>query len=178
MNSQDQQNNIPSNLSNGLGIASLVLGILGFLTAFIIIGILLDIIAIVLGIIAIVSKKQKSELGIAGLIIGTISIILVIFIGIFFFSETDTSTIETTEIRTEQSDSNTPAETVSNESEEPTNPSEAAPSNETVSQQNAVKAAKAYLDFSAFSRDGLIDQLEYEGFTTEQAVYGVEANGL
>lgn len=29
----------------------------------------------------------------------------------------------------------------------------------------------------SFSRGGLIDQLEYEGYTHEQAVYGVEQNG-
>ncbi len=29
----------------------------------------------------------------------------------------------------------------------------------------------------AFSRDGLIEQLEYEGFTAEQAAYGAQANG-
>jgi hypothetical protein len=44
--------------------------------------------------------------------------------------------------------------------------------------EQAVKKAKSYLDMMAFSRSGLIEQLEYEGFTTEQAVHGVEANGL
>ena len=44
-------------------------------------------------------------------------------------------------------------------------------------EKKAAKAAKNYLDFMAFSRSGLIDQLEFEGFTHEQAVYGVEQNG-
>lgn len=44
----------------------------------------------------------------------------------------------------------------------------------TVSQQNAVKKAKSYLNFSAFSRKGLIEQLEFEGFSTEDATYGVD----
>ena len=39
------------------------------------------------------------------------------------------------------------------------------------------KKAKSYLDFSSFSRDGLIEQLEYEGFTAEQAEYGATAVG-
>lgn len=30
----------------------------------------------------------------------------------------------------------------------------------------------------SFSRDGLIKQLEYEGFTAEQAAYGTSAVGL
>ena len=33
--------------------------------------------------------------------------------------------------------------------------------------------ARQYLDYTAFSRQGLIDQLLYEGFTPEQAEYGV-----
>ncbi|OBK28910.1 hypothetical protein A5634_19645 [Mycobacterium asiaticum] len=42
-----------------------------------------------------------------------------------------------------------------------------------MSQQNAVAKAKEYLSMSAFSRTGLIDQLEYEGFSTEDATYAV-----
>ncbi len=44
--------------------------------------------------------------------------------------------------------------------------------------KQAVKSAKEYLDYSSFSRSGLIDQLEYEGFTHEQAAYGVSKTGL
>jgi hypothetical protein len=44
--------------------------------------------------------------------------------------------------------------------------------------EQAWKSAESYLDFTAFSRSGLIDQLEYEGFTTEQATYGVDKTGL
>jgi hypothetical protein len=42
----------------------------------------------------------------------------------------------------------------------------------------AVKKAKNYLSLSAFSRGGLIDQLEYDGFTPAQAAYGVAGTGL
>jgi Host cell surface-exposed lipoprotein len=44
----------------------------------------------------------------------------------------------------------------------------------TVSQQNAVKMAQDYLEYSAFSRSGLIDQLKFEGFSTADATYGVD----
>jgi hypothetical protein len=37
----------------------------------------------------------------------------------------------------------------------------------------AVESAKSYLRSSSFSRQGLIEQLEYEGFTHSQAAYGV-----
>ncbi|MYL37347.1 Ltp family lipoprotein [Halobacillus litoralis] len=38
--------------------------------------------------------------------------------------------------------------------------------------------AQDYLDSSSFSRSGLIDQLTYEGFSTEDAVYAVNQVGL
>lgn len=44
----------------------------------------------------------------------------------------------------------------------------------TVAQEQAVRKALSYLDFSAFSKKGLIDQLEFEGFSTEDATFAVE----
>lgn len=44
----------------------------------------------------------------------------------------------------------------------------------TVSQRNAVRSAEQYLDYSAFSRQGLIEQLEYEGFSTADATFAVD----
>lgn len=46
-----------------------------------------------------------------------------------------------------------------------------------MSQQNAVRKAKSYLDYTAFSHSGLIDQLEYDGFTPTQAAYGAAGAG-
>ena len=49
------------------------------------------------------------------------------------------------------------------------------PKNEvTISQKNAVKQAQNYLKFMAFSRTGLINQLEFEGYSTEDATYAVD----
>jgi hypothetical protein len=39
----------------------------------------------------------------------------------------------------------------------------------------AAASAESYLEFSAFSRTGLIGQLEFEGFTTEEATFGVDS---
>ena len=50
-------------------------------------------------------------------------------------------------------------------------------SSATPSQSNAVKMAKSYLDYSAFSHQGLIEQLEYEGFSKEDATYGADNCG-
>ncbi len=47
--------------------------------------------------------------------------------------------------------------------------------------EQAAKAAKAYLDMSPFSRAGLIQQLESkagDGYTHAQATYGVNQTGL
>lgn len=44
----------------------------------------------------------------------------------------------------------------------------------TVSQEQAIGTAEDYLDYTAFSRSGLIDQLEYEDFSTEDAEFAVD----
>lgn len=43
----------------------------------------------------------------------------------------------------------------------------------TLGEKNAVKKAEIYLKIMAFSKQGLIDQLEYEGFTNAESEYGV-----
>jgi len=43
--------------------------------------------------------------------------------------------------------------------------------------EQAAKSAEASLEYSSFSRSGLIDQLLFEGFSQEQAEYGVSQNG-
>ena len=47
----------------------------------------------------------------------------------------------------------------------------------TTSQSNALKKAKEYLNYTCFSREGLIGQLEYEDFSREDAVYAVDNCG-
>lgn len=47
----------------------------------------------------------------------------------------------------------------------------------TIGEKNALDTALSYLDYSAFSYSGLIEQLEYEGYTHEEAVYGVDNCG-
>ncbi|WP_431711545.1 Ltp family lipoprotein [Glutamicibacter uratoxydans] len=44
----------------------------------------------------------------------------------------------------------------------------------TVSQQNALRTAENYLSFTAFSREGLIDQLEFEQFSNADATWAVD----
>ena len=49
---------------------------------------------------------------------------------------------------------------------------------ETIGQKNARESAESYLSFSAFSRQGLIEQLEFEEYSTEDAEYAVDAVGV
>jgi hypothetical protein len=56
-------------------------------------------------------------------------------------------------------------------------PAETEATSETTSQKNAVRAAENYLSVAPFSRTGLIKQLEFEGYSTEDATYGVDAQG-
>lgn len=46
---------------------------------------------------------------------------------------------------------------------------------ETKGQENARRSAENYLDMSSFSREGLIKQLKFEGFSPADAAYGVDA---
>lgn len=47
-------------------------------------------------------------------------------------------------------------------------------SSESIGQQNAREQAESYLDGQSFSREGLIDQLEFEGYSNEDSVYAVD----
>lgn len=46
-----------------------------------------------------------------------------------------------------------------------------------VSQKNALKKAESYLNFTAFSHDGLVGQLEFDQFTHADAVYAADNCG-
>lgn len=80
--------------------------------------------------------------------------------------ESDSSVATTTEAPT----ATTPPPTTSPQTTAPPSTS-----TETSAQRDAKDRAASYLRFSAFSRQGLIEQLEYEGFTTSDAIYGVDA---
>lgn len=64
---------------------------------------------------------------------------------------------------------------------EPATPTQAAPAQapdaqaETLSQQNARESGESYLYSGNFSRQSLIKQLKYEGFSTRDATYAVDA---
>ena len=47
----------------------------------------------------------------------------------------------------------------------------------TLSQKNAIQTAKDYLDYTAFSKKSLIEQLGFDGYTTEEATFAVNSIG-
>lgn len=47
----------------------------------------------------------------------------------------------------------------------------------TISQDNALKTAKSYLNYTAFSYEGLVSQLEYKKYTHDDAVWAVDNCG-
>jgi len=50
-------------------------------------------------------------------------------------------------------------------------------SSETISQRNAIAKAISYLNYTGFSHDGLVAQLEYEQFSNADAIYGADNSG-
>lgn len=59
------------------------------------------------------------------------------------------------------------------EAPEPTTAPEIVEPEFTASQENAISSAESYLDFAAFSKSGLIDQLEFEKYSTADARFAV-----
>ncbi|RJW38678.1 hypothetical protein DXC92_18980 [Clostridiales bacterium TF09-2AC] len=73
-----------------------------------------------------------------------------------------------------ESEKATVSETVETSSAEP---SKATTTEITMGMKNALSKSYSYLSYSAFSYSGLVDQLEYEGFSTEEATYAVDNCG-
>jgi len=144
-----------------------------------------SIIALVVGLVkpTVFSRFIKGE--ITRKKIGTIFGVATIASFVLFAVTTDSSknnnevapqpVVENTQAVTENKNDN-PAPVVEKTTPAPTPTPTPVPS-ETVSQKNAVKKAKSYLGYSAFSHDGLIAQLEYEKFSHTDAVYGADNSG-
>lgn len=124
-------------------------------------------------------KVQASGRG-RGLAIATLVISgfwLVVFVSAIATQSSDTSDpspSETSEVQTTDPQPTILVPEVATEEavviqeEEPT---------ETLAQSNARRQAESYLSLTAFSRKGLIEQLEFEGFSKQDATYGADAVG-
>lgn len=98
---------------------------------------------------------------------GLVAKIIIVILVIGLLGSCVGSDDESEELQTE-SPSNTVVSEEQEVSEDP---------NLTTGQKSALASAKSYLDYSAFSYSGLIEQLEYEGYTTEDATYAVDNCG-
>ena len=80
-----------------------------------------------------------------------------------------TSVNGSSEKKTETSDSK--------QKETTSRPSSSSSSSATSGEKNALAKALQYLDYTAFSYSGLIEQLEFEGYSHSEAVYGADHCG-
>jgi hypothetical protein len=165
------------------GIASLVLGILSlflFLAPYI--GIFLAITAVVF--YGIQKKHESTGIATGGLVTGIIGIIinsimllfiigaLVLFGGLSSIDSDDTLSTNSNMGTSVQDSSEVISEVGTiEEQKENTN------SQTTMGEKNALRSAKNYLSFTAFSYTGLIRQLEFEGYSYTEAKYGVDNSG-
>ncbi len=73
-----------------------------------------------------------------------------------------------------------PKEEVTEEGEEDPNTTETSPGetdSATLGEKNALRTALDYLNYTSFSYSGLVEQLEFEGYTHKEAVYGADNCG-
>lgn len=94
---------------SGLGIASLILGIVGLISCCIIIGIIPCIIGLILGIIALSDKKYSHGTAIAGVVcsgLGIFLFVIVLLVGIFSPEDKNTETNSDSQIVQSQSEEN------------------------------------------------------------------------
>lgn len=112
--------------------------------------------------------QKKQRMGLVGKII--IAFVVIVILG-SALGDSDSSTEEKNTTKVTDTKTADAAET-SVETKE-----SASDSNLTMGQKNALKSAESYLDFSAFSYNGLIGQLEYEGYTTEEATFAANNCG-
>ena len=111
-----------------------------------------------------------------------LTVFLVLFIlGLFFGNsdskETETSNTNSLNIETTENTNTKETEIVENIETTETTKVTLPEDNATIGQKNALASANSYLDIKGFSYEGLIEQLEYEKFTTEQATYAVDNCG-
>lgn len=94
-------------------------------------------------------------------------------------NSTNNNTTSNNQTNTQTNNNNSNNETSVNNNhntQQQTQPENNTPS-VSVSKQNALKKAQSYLSHSAFSRKGLIEQLEYEKYSNEDATYAVDNVG-
>lgn len=134
------------------------------------------------------NKREKSKrAGIGCLVLLGLFVLLIIVLssgGSDKPTKTTTPPAKETEEATEtpkaeaDSQADVKQEATNNKAVEPAKQEAVAPQPEvTLGEKNALKKAQSYLNFTAFSYSGLVEQLEHDGHTHKEAVYGVDNVG-
>lgn len=85
-----------------------------------------------------------------------------------------------TQVNTQNTQTNTPTQTSTQpatQTQTSTPAVEEQSDTTTIGEKNALSKALSYLEYTSFSYSGLIKQLEYEKFTHQEAIYGVDNCG-
>jgi hypothetical protein len=140
---------------------SLIIGVAALVLSWIpVAGLILGLVAIVLGAIALTRADNKAKPAV-GLALG----IAAVLVNAGALSSSDAPTRTHAEVAAVRPIVASPA-------------APAASASASAEQQNAVRSARGYLQFSAFSRKGLINQLSSEagdGYSVEAATYAVDS---
>ena len=177
--STDQSNGLPAR-TPGIVTAAFVLSVLGFVCG------LPALIGLILGIAGRPKSKTAGSgvgLATAAIVIGAGWLLLFVVVGVVSTTSSGSSSgsspsaIVATDAPSQAPMSQAPAavEPAEPAVAEPTMAPEPESMPESVSQSNARESALSYVNYSAFSRTGLIRQLEYEGFSRSDATYGTDA---
>lgn len=166
----------------GLAVAALIVGIVAFFSGLLPIwGILAGLAGVALGIVALV-RGQSKPLSIIGAVLGGFALLasfgttFALIAGVPSVNQI-TSSPQSSAAPSGSPVAAAPPSVTPTPTAIPTPtvaPAPEAPA-ETLAQSNARRSAQEYLDFTSFSRSGLIGQLEFEGFSTEDATYGVDS---
>lgn len=166
-----------------IGLIGFIISFLGFILSiggFIIVG----LISIAMGIISLAKKENKKWLAISAIIVSVLGFALSPSNSTKNSHESNSSTIKS-------SFENDQKETIAfntRENSQPVQKSEAIDKtikddleasdeeipSQTTGQKNALSTARSYLNYSAFSYQGLIEQLEYEKYSHDDAVYAAD----
>jgi len=184
--------------AKGLALIALIVGLFAFLVGLVpVFGAIVGITAIVFALLALRNRQPKG-LSIAGIILGGVAILASIGMTIGVASSgpsPDTVArplVQTSQPSVEPVPEEPTTEVVEDEPKpvvepEPTTEPSSTPDAEpepaeevdtepelTMGQANAVETAESYLDYSGFSRKGLIGQLKFEGYSKNEATFAVD----
>ena len=103
--------------------------------------------------------------------------IIIVIITVFVTSCTDNTTAETTTAETTTAETIIVETTIAEVTEDVQSVATTKNESMTVEQMNALDSAKNYLSFMAFSYKGLVEQLEFEKYSHEDAVFAADNCG-